>query len=310
MSYFVESVLKIKKTLKRYATHYAITNGGKLRYLVALNSKQAKARLSGNLSTYSGKLKMLMKFLPYLPFGILSVGGMGEYVSVRVVEEVDNVIKRLGCSSWNVIVGNYVEKQKIVLQCFNNDEKAPAKYVKIGGQSSETEMLNEIAYLQAPIKSETFINPNILYSQKREDGFEFNIQVTEEFSGASVEPIMNDEVFQVYRTIEDSKPTIQEDGVTKTFSHGDFTPWNMKKTADSKYIIFDWEYSGYRFYGFDLIHYFWQVENKLHGKEPEIATQVAIIEAKKWDVQLRNTNNKSLAELYFHELHKQFGETL
>lgn len=42
MGYFIEDVLSIKDATQKQATHYAICNGGKIRYLIAVNDRCAK----------------------------------------------------------------------------------------------------------------------------------------------------------------------------------------------------------------------------------------------------------------------------
>lgn len=309
MGYFIENVLNIKDATKKQATHYAICNGGKIRFLIAVDSRCTKKRLVGNISAYSGKLNILMKLLCVLPYGVLSAIKSGKYVNVTLADQVKTVFEKSGYDRWNAIIGSYVEKQKIVLQCFEVDKAKEAIYMKIGGEASENEMLAETTYLKKPIKSSIFYSPKVLFSQSRKAGYPFNIQVTEEFFGDRVPPIMTEEIYQIFKEISGSKQEIKEDGITKVFSHGDFTPWNMKKNGN-KYVVFDWEYAGYRFYGFDLIHYLWQVENKLNRKEKDIAMRDALLHAKAIDKKLSLIQDSTLYDCYFYELRKQFGSTL
>ena len=102
---------------------------------------------------------------------------------------------------------------------------------------------------------------------------------------------------------------INAEGKEVYFSHGDFVPWNIRKNEEG-YILFDWEYCGFRFYGFDLIHFAWQVENKLNKKDVQQAFYDAIVECKKWDDKLRNYEDSELEKMYLEELHKQFGDVL
>ena len=310
MEYFVESVLSIKAVAPVDATHYAICNGGKIRYLIALNSVHAKKRLANNISAYSGKLNILMRLLGALPYSVLSVAKLGLFVQVKPAEQVNTMLAELNCGSWNGIIGSYVEKQKVVLQCFDGAEpQKHAVYMKVGGSTSEQEMLTETNYLEHPIQSSLFYSPRMLRSQARKDGHAFNIQVTEEFVGTKMPPKVDESIYRIFREISASKPTILEEGTEKVFSHGDFTPWNIKKDGQ-KYVVFDWEYAGYRFYGFDLIHYMWQIENKLNKLAEHESIMSAIIVCKEWDSKLRSFSDQELEEQYFMELHSQFGETL
>ena len=69
-----------------------------------------------------------MKMLCVLPYSILSRAKLGMYVQVSAADQVKNIINEMGCSSWNVIIGSYVEKQKVVFQCFS-DEKVEVKTI-------------------------------------------------------------------------------------------------------------------------------------------------------------------------------------
>lgn len=85
-------------------------------------------------------------------------------------------------------------------------------------------------------------------SISRADGATFNIQITKEFVGDKVEPILTQEIVEIYEELSKDKKNGLE------FSHGDFAPWNLKRNGD-KYTLFDWEHCGYRMPGFDLMHY-------------------------------------------------------
>ena len=229
------------------------------------------------------------------------------YVQVSAADQVKNIINEMGCSSWNVIIGSYVEKQKVVFQCFSDEKVSePALYIKVGGGAAEQEMKTETEYLRNPIQSNLFYSPKVLRSQARAEGYPFNIQVTEEFSGSKMNPELNQDIYQIFRDIANSKPPVFDDGIEKVFSHGDFTPWNIKKD-DKQYVVFDWEYSGYRFYGFDIIHYLWQIENKLNKCSEEIAFIRAYQMAAKMDNQIAKMSQEDLKNQYFCELEKHFG---
>lgn len=97
-------------------------------------------------------------------------------------------------------------------------------------------------------------------SISRADGATFNIQITKEFVGDKVEPILTQEIVEIYKELSKDKKNGLE------FSHGDFAPWNLKRNGD-KYTLFDWEHCGYRMPGFDLMHYATIVQKVLNGKE-------------------------------------------
>ena len=157
-----------------------------------------------------------------------------------------------------MIVGTYDEKQKIVLQCFNTSENAD--FIKIGNAATEKEMNAEISFLQQKRVYSTFDVPQLLGSVSRTDGANFNIQITKEFIGSKVEPILTQDIVNIYKELSsDTKDNL-------TFSHGDFAPWNLKRRGN-KYTLFDWEHCGYRMPGFDLMHYATIIQKVLHGKE-------------------------------------------
>ena len=157
-----------------------------------------------------------------------------------------------------MIVGTYDKKQKIVLQCFNASENAD--FIKIGNAATEKEMNTEISFLQQKRVYSTFDIPQLLGSISRADGATFNIQITKEFVGDKVEPILTQEIVEIYKELSKDKKNGLE------FSHGDFAPWNLKRNGD-QYTLFDWEHCGYRMPGFDLMHYATIVKKVLNGKE-------------------------------------------
>ena len=118
----------------------------------------------------------------------------------------------------------------------------------------------EISFLQQKRVYSTFDIPQLLGSISRADGATFNIQITKEFVGDKVEPILTQEIVEIYKELSKDKKNGLE------FSHGDFAPWNLKRNGD-KYTLFDWEHCGYRMPGFDLMHYATIVQKVLNGKE-------------------------------------------
>ena len=254
-SNIVSQVAKIENTDRKTATHFALCNGSHLRYLIDLNG--GAKRLSKNISTYSKKLRALMLFINFIPFSLLNSMNLGKFVNVTLHPEVESCRKNTQKKYWNMIVGTYDEKQKIVLQCFNALENAD--FIKIGNAATEKEMNAEIAFLQQKKLYSTFEIPQLLASVSRTDGATFNIQITKEFIGSKVEPVLTQEIVDIYKELsEDIKNGL-------AFSHGDFAPWNLKKTED-KYMVFDWEHCDYRMPGFDLMHYATIVQKVLNNK--------------------------------------------
>ncbi len=257
----LQQAVKIKKVNRKQATHFALCNGDKIRYLIAM--KGEKKRLSDNISTYSGKLGLLMKLLKYLPFTALKNIKLGYYVRAELSPVIKDEVRRLNSDAWNMIVGTYDEKQKLVLQCYRKD-KPLADFIKVGNKATEKEMLAEIEFLNEKRSYRSFEIPVILGSRILNSDCPFNLQITEEFVGDKVEPELTEDIVRIYEELAEQKKVI--DGVECEFSHGDFAPWNLKKRGN-KYTLFDWEHCGYRMPGFDLMHYATIVQKVLNGKE-------------------------------------------
>lgn len=319
MEYFFETAVKCEDSKKKNSTHLAIVNGGKVRYLISKDGtlrNHARKVLANNISSYSKKLGMLMNSLTLIPDFALKLTHLGKPVSVVLPDEIANTVTEVAENRWpnkkwgyNMIVGSYVEKQKIVIQCFTEDEKDAAIYFKVCSDNARAEIENETNYLKAPIQSKLFGNPKLCYSKLQKDGAQFNIQVTEEFDGNKVESEMTQEIYRLFQEIAGFRKQETSDGKLLCFSHGDFVPWNMKRLGN-RFIIYDWEYCGMRFYGFDLIHYLWQIQNKLMGKSEKEAIKESIRIAKGYDKYLYSLSDEYLEEQYFTELRKQFGDVL
>lgn len=173
-SNIVSQVVKIENTSRKAATHFALCNGSRLRYLIDLDG--GSKRLSGNISTYSKKLGLLMYFINAIPFSLLNWMKLGHFVKAELNKEVETCRQNVQKKHWNMLVGTYDEKQKIVLQCFNGSESAD--FIKIGNSATEKEMNAEISFLQQKRVYSTFDIPQLLGSVSRIDGATFNIQIT------------------------------------------------------------------------------------------------------------------------------------
>ncbi len=265
----IEQVVGIEKVNKHPATHFALCNGEQIRYLIDLKGKK---RLSQNLSTYSGKLGILTKTLPVTPFSVLSAGGMGNYVKCELRSEAERKVRELNKRHWNMIVGTYGPQQKVVLQCFDEDERAI--FLKIGNAATAYEMKNETAFLKRRVKFNSFHIPELIDVDS--EGGELVFQATKEFSGDKVEPVLTEEIVKIYREIASVE---SDDG--REFSHGDFAPWNMKRDGDS-YIVFDWEFCGLRTKGFDLMHFIYSIKTRLEGKNEDAAFAEGLAEIRKY----------------------------
>lgn len=319
MKYFFETAVKCKTVKQNKSSHLAIVNDGNIRYLIS-NKKglrnRARCVLANNIASYSSKLGMLMRMLEFIPDWVLKYAHLGRSLSVELPQEVVSAMHRVIKKRWpnkewdyNIIVGSYVEKQKIVIQCFTSDVTDAAVYFKVCSDNAKAEIENETNYLKSPIQSKHFQNPKLCYSVLQKDGAKYNIQVTEEFRGEKVAPELTQEIYQLFQEIASFRMYEAENGKKIAFSHGDFVPWNLKHTENG-YIIFDWEYCGMRFYGFDLIHYLWQIHNKLMGQDEKEAIRESIKIAKQYDKYLNSLSDEFIEEQYFVELRKQFGEVL
>jgi thiamine kinase-like enzyme len=289
-----------------------------VRYYIALGRSfndniTCKTKIAKNISSYSLKLKLLTICLPFIPFKLLSFLRIGYFVDLQLDNqlqtEIDNLNDRLFSNvktTWNIIVGSYVHQQKIVIQLFTLHKDSKTIYIKIGDHNSEHEMLAELNYLENPINSTTFINPSLLFSKRITEGNKYNIQATQEFRGVKIDSTLTDEIYKIFKEIACCKKIQFIDGFPYYFSHGDFTPWNMKKVQE-KIIVFDWEYCAMRFYGYDLIHFQYQIEIYLNNQKKETAINRAIEVAQRFDDKLKNIEVDVLKMLYLNTLAKTFG---
>lgn len=275
-SSILRQAVKIEKVNKKLATHFALCNGNKIRYLIALDD--GKLRLSKNIATYSSKLGLLMKLLAYIPFSLLKVGKLGYFVKVCLHPAIQEEVQRMNCEAWNMIVGTYDEKQKLVLQCFNK-KNLSASFVKIGNKATENAMRAEIKFLKSENHFCTFKIPKLLGYKTIGDKCPFNIQITEEFKGYKVKPEINEDIVKLYKELSKSKKAI--DGAEYEFSHGDFAPWNLKRDG-LEYVVFDWEHCGYRMKGFDLMHYATIIEMVINNQSMEMAFESGLLNVKKY----------------------------
>lgn len=290
----LSQVVKIEKTNRKSATHFALYNGSELRYLIDLNG--GKKRLSKNISTYSKKLSLLMRFIDIVPLSLLKLLGLGSFAKTDLHPEVDECRKDTRKKYWNMIVGTYDEKQKVVLQCFN--DVGAADFVKVGNVATEEEMNAEISFLRKKMQYSSFKIPALVSSTRRTDGAAFNIQVTKEFIGDKVLPVLTQKIVNIYQELSKD----MKDGLV--FSHGDFAPWNLKKNGE-QYTLFDWEHCGYRMPGFDLMHYAVIIEVVINGKDFSEAFESGLENIRKYLPDFSINKDKFLDE--FRKLRKQIA---
>lgn len=260
--------LHIEKTDRRSATHFILCNEDKIRYIIDL--KDGKTRLRRNIKSYSNKLYILMKLIHILPLRLFQLGKLGYFAKVVPCEAVQRNLFKTETNHWNVIVGTYDEKQKLVFQCFSDGAKT--QYVKVGNKNTEVEMKTEIEYLKAYHEGCSFVVPQIVGYEMATKSCPFTIQITEEFLGEKVEPILTEDIIKLYQSIC-SKDIM--------FSHGDFAPWNIRKEG-SKYVLFDWEHCGKRIEGYDIAYFVTVIRITLKKQPVEIAFQEGVKEIKKY----------------------------
>lgn len=274
-SEIIDQVLRLDKVSRGKATHFVVCNGEKIRYLIDV--RDGKKMLCKNLSIYSIKLFILVQLLKIMPLAILEVAGLGCFVNCKIDSKVYNPIMRLNPDGWNLIVGTYDIKQKIVFQCYYRNKSRPI-YVKIGNSNTKKEMSTEISFLRQNCSYRTFDIPKLIDYQLYTDSSPFNVQLTEEISGKKVKAILTQEIVTIYQELSNKK--IEKDGVIYEFSHGDFTPWNLRYT-NGRFTLFDWEHAGYRIQGYDLMHYMLTIGIALHGKKFSAAYNDGMNEIKK-----------------------------
>lgn len=285
----LQQAVDIKECSQKTATHFALCNGNRIRYLIALSG--GKRRLSRNISTYSNKLELLMKLLNFLPFAVLKLGKLGYFVEAKLHPAIEQQRKTTRTVSWNVIVGTYDEKQKLVIQCF--DKTGDAVFMKVGNQATAVEMDTEMRFLSEGRKYKSFDLPVLLGSSLMSESNPFNIQMTKEFRGEKVNPVLTDDIIRMYRELSAEKKKIN--GVVYERSHGDFTPWNLKK-MNGRYTLFDWEHTGFRSFGYDLMHYTMTIEIALNGSSLLKAYEAGIKEIQKYIPDFKVDRNAILAK--------------
>lgn len=252
----LHEAIKITSCPRHEATHFAICHNSHIKFLIHIHSGVSYLRKT--VAAYNKKLSLLLKLLPCIPTWLLHATGFGYFARISLHPSVKAVIPP--DKEWNILVGTYDSAQKIVFQCFSNIN-TPCIYVKIGNQGSAKQMENEILFLKNSQRYQSFEVPHLKYAELINEGVPFNIQVTEEFCGTKVPPILNEQVCRIAQEIAGSPININ--GVPHTFSHGDFAPWNIRKNG-SLYTVFDWEHCGMRPVGYDLVYFCLMIEIALN----------------------------------------------
>jgi hypothetical protein len=144
--------------------------------------------------------------------------------------------------------------QKSTVLLFRNNQ--PYAYAKIGWtQRSRTLVDNEARTLSMLNNLKLrFEVPEMLRYEKRKT-FTVLTQSTKPHLFA-VPLKITPEVIKIVEEISNIEST--GDSV---FSHGDFTPWNMRITERGNYFVFDWEYAGLREKEYDLRSFRHQIDS-------------------------------------------------
>lgn len=244
----LSQVVEIEPCAPSCATHFALCNGRRLRYLISMEG--GCRPLVRSVASYGGKLALLMRLLPLLPYRLLAAAHLGFFARVRLHAAVQAVLPQ--GMGWNMLVGTYDAKQKLVVQAFPADG-GDCHFVKIGNEATEVQMTAEMRFLQETHPRFQRVQvPELLSAAYRAEGAPFNIQVTREFRGSKVPAELTEDIVAVYREIAGDPQLV--DGQLCEFSHGDFVPWNLRRT-DRGYIVFDWEHCGMKPRGYDLVYF-------------------------------------------------------
>jgi tRNA A-37 threonylcarbamoyl transferase component Bud32 len=142
-------------------------------------------------------------------------------------------------------LGRSTDDQKATVLLFRNDQ--PYAYAKIGfTQRSRALVDNEARTLSMLSNLKLgFQVPQVLRYEQREA---FNVLTQSTKPHLFPAPVkITPEVIKIVEEISNIEST--GDAV---FSHGDFTPWNMRLTECGDYFVFDWEYAGLREKEYDL----------------------------------------------------------
>lgn len=248
-----------------------------MRYLVHVGTGAIPLRRC--VASYGGKLALLLRLLPCLPYRLLSFVHLGFFAEVALRPSVASMLGE--GERWNVLVGTYNEKQKLVVQCFASST-SDCRFIKIGNEATEVQMTAEMHFLQQAGKQRyrRMLVPQLTEAVYRSQGAPFNIQVTREFHGRKVPPVLTEDIYELYRDIA-GEPFLKE-GQPYEFSHGDFTPWNLRRCGDT-FVVFDWEHCGTKPHGYDLVYFETVVGLACRGKGFEAAFTEAVESVRRFE---------------------------
>lgn len=288
----LSEAITITPCAKKDATHFVLCHKDRIKFLINLN--QGIGHLRRTIAAYNKNLSLLLRVLPIIPKTILKTSKLGYYAHVDLHPEILNFTPK-DCL-WNVFIGSYDSAQKIVTQCYNPNKRETPIYIKIGNTGSDIQMQREINFLNSGQQFSTFKIPELFKYSLLRDGAKFNIQVTKEFQGDRISPILTKKLFHVAEEI--AGPTIIRNGVPYTFSHGDFAPWNIRQGKNG-FIVFDWEHCGLRPKGYDAMYFIIMTEIALKQANFDKAFEQATNQ-----IQLISPSLIINKELFFNEFSK------
>lgn len=275
----LREAIKITSCPKSEATHFAICHGSNIKFLVRL--RHGIPHLKKTVAAYNKKLAILLRFLPFIPASILRIAGLGYFARISLHSSLKKILHPP--TDWNILVGTYDSAQKIVFQSFSTQNE-PSLFVKVGNQGSANQMEQEIRFLKRAGEYRSFNLPYLRHSELMSEGAPFNIQVTDEFEGEKIPPVLNKEIYQIAKEIA-GEPTLI-DGIPHTFSHGDFAPWNIRKKGSS-YTVFDWEHCGMRPMGYDAAYFIIMSEIALNKRKFDKAFEIASRQLQQFEPDLK-----------------------
>ena len=144
--------------------------------------------------------------------------------------------------------------QKSTVLLFRNNQ--PYAYAKIAWTESARALVDNEARTLSMLNSLNlgFQVPQVLRHEKRK-AFNVLIQSTK----PHLSPVPLKVTSELTKIIEEIG-NIESNG-DKVFSHGDFTPWNIKVTECGHYFVFDWENAGLQEKQYDLRSFLYQIDS-------------------------------------------------
>jgi hypothetical protein len=256
------------------ASHIAVLKNNNIKYLIDVRDGSKKILLN-SIESYTLKHRLLKDYILF-PNTILTKNKNFIYVNVIPKNELSLFLdkyyynKKAMIHNVNYLIGTPGPDQKLVMQI---NQGYDIQYMKIGNRNTFDLMENEFNTIKdIDTIPKLFEVPEVIDQDKINDKI---MIIYKEFKGKKVKAEINESIYHVYMNISNLKEKKEFNGLLYEFSHGDFAPWNMK-TIDNKYLLYDWEYAGYRFMGYDLIHFIFQIETLLNKKREEDAMKIAL----------------------------------